>query len=312
MLHEAQRKTANQALGASTRVAQDDATRRAEAVSRALDAIVRERWSRFIRAKKLDAKILTAGLRAELEAAIEDALRGMATSSATDTLRSIAKSVPGEALLVVNKRRKLVTIREAALHESGGTVLAQFAKAASDAARKAASEFLKLPSVAEVTKLIFEPFNGESWTDRLRNWLPVEKDLAKEIANGLSLGKSRQEIARAIRPLVDGSRSAAIRIARTEAHRVNVTAQMRSVTQALGPAVEGWVYVATNDSRVSEEHWALNGTVYGRNEKKPLLPSRPGCRCVYSPIMRSWDSFGLPPEVAAILKKPFGGRPIGK
>lgn len=310
-LLEAKRRSAGAALKATNEDTADETNDRANAVARAIDRVMRQRWGVFIRTKKLDASILTAGLRKELESEIEKALRDQADATTKDTMASIQKSVPGEALLVIHRKTKLLELDESELTEGAGEFAARFVAAASAAAKKAASAFLKLPNAAEVTKLIFEPFKGQSWLDRLKNWLPVEKDIAKEIANGLSLGKSRQQIAKAILPLVDGTRSAAIRIARTEVHRVNVTAQLRSVDQALGPSVEGWVFTATPGERTCPICSGFDGKVYKRGETKPRLPLHPNCRCTLRPLMRSWDSFGLPPEVAAILKQPFGGRAKG-
>lgn len=303
------RQRVQPAMNQATRQTRDAANDLANRIARELDAIFRRRWMEFLRAKKPDAAILTDGLERELDAATAKALADMANEASRTTLEGVAKSVPGEALLAIHSPKDLV-VRES-LTEAGGPILAQFVSGLGKGAQRIANSFLRLPTKAEVARLVFEPFEGQTWTQRMRNWLPVEEEIATEIQDGLALGKSRQEIARAILPLVDDSRYKAIRIARTEVHRVNVTAQMRSVDQALGDAVVAWRYTATRDSRVSEDHLKLDGKVYKRGETKPRLPSRPNCRCVYSPVMKSWDSFGLPPAVAAALKAPFGGRAKG-
>ncbi len=294
----------------STRRVQDASNVLADRIARELDAIYRRRWMAFLKAKQPDPGIITDGLERELDAATARVLADMANASSRATLEAVARSVPGEALLAIHAPNEIVVAES--MTESGGQVLAKFVSDFGKRAQRIANSFLRLPTQEEVARLVFEPFEGQTWTQRMRNWLPVEEDIATEIKDGLALGNSRQDIARAILPLVDGSRYKAIRIARTEVHRVNVTAQMRSVDQALGDAVEAWRYTATRDSRVSEEHLKLDGKVYKRGDPKPKLPSRPNCRCVYSPVMKSWDSFGLPPAVAAALKAPFGGRAKGQ
>lgn len=308
-------KQANAAAAQSTKRVRDHANESADALALAVDRIFRKRWAEFVRAKKLDASIILDGIAAELQREIEHGLSGVVDHAASETLGDIAAAIPAEALLAIHRKHALIdlderfapTLDDAQLVESSAPKLS-FITNASSKAKTAAYQFVALPKKADVKRIVYSKFDGKTWFDRLKNWLPVEKDLAREISNGLSLGKSRQDIARAIRPLVDGSRSSAMRIARTECHRVNVTTQMRSMDQALGPAIEGWIYTATKDSRVSDEHLKLDGTVYERGAKKPQLPSRPNCRCVYRPKMRSWDSFNLPADVVAILRQPFGGR----
>lgn len=297
------RTTANAAAKTATHAAQDSATLRAERAAGEVDAIYRRRWGAFLKSPTFDTRILLGHLDGELNLSIHGHLSAQVNETAETTLGAIARVVPADALLVIHKRPIHPIVHP--LHESIEQFANFFAGKSSETASKAAYEFIKLPSLADVTRIVFAPFNGETWTQRLRNWIPQQNDIAREVASGISLGRSRQEIARVLLPIVENSRVAAVRIARTETHRVNVTAQMQSMTQALGNAIEEWIYTATDDARVSPEHWALNGTRYKRNEPKPLLPSRPNCRCVYRPAMRAWESFGLPSNVAAALRKSF-------
>lgn len=290
---------ANAAAKKSTKATQDAASLRAERAAGEVDAIYRRRWGAFLRSPTLDIGILLGHLDTELNISISQNLSAQVVDTASTTLGAIAAAVPAEALLVIHKRPIHPMVHT--LHEG----FEDLAAAVGNAVQKAAYEFIKLPTLADVTRIVFAPFNGETWTQRLRNWIPQQHEIAVEIANGISLGKSRQEIARALLPIMETSRSSATRLAVTEVHRCNVTAQMQSVTQALGPAIEEWIYTATHDARVSPEHLALDGTRYKRGEPKPMLPSRPRCRCVYRPGMRAWESFGLPASVAASLRKSF-------
>lgn len=298
-------KTANAAAKKTTLATQDSASLRAERAAGEVDAIYRRRWSAFLRSPTFDTSILLGHLDHELNISISGHLSAQVVDTASTTLGSIAAAVPADAILVIHKRPVHPIVHP--LHESIEQFASFFASASTENIAKAAYEFIKLPTLADVTRIVFAPFNGETWPQRLRNWIPQQHQIAVEVSNGISLGKSRQEIARALLPIVENSRVAAVRIARTETHRVNVTAQMQSMTQALGPAIEEWIYTATHDARVSPEHLALDGTRYKRGEPKPALPSRPQCRCTYRPGMRAWESFGLPPAVAASLRKSFPG-----
>jgi SPP1 gp7 family putative phage head morphogenesis protein len=274
-MRESRRTTANAAAKTATHAAQDSASLRAERAAGEVDAIYRRRWGAFLKSPTFDTRILLGYLDHELNISISGHLSAQVVDTAGTTLGTLAKAIPADALLVIHKRPIHPIVHP--LHESIEQFAAFFASASTDKIAEAAYQFIKLPSLADVTRIVFAPFNGETWTQRLRNWIPQSNDIALEVANGISLGKSRQEIARALLPIVENSRVAAVRIARTETHRVNVTAQMQSMTQALGPAIEEWIYTATDDARVSPEHWALNGTRYKRGEPKPLLPSRPNC-----------------------------------
>ncbi|RTL31280.1 MAG: hypothetical protein EKK55_01130 [Rhodocyclaceae bacterium] len=314
LLTEARKRVAptpspiNVALADATLEAAGKALLRANRVGRLVKAIYQRRWRAFVASDKLDASLLTQGLRAELEAAIRRELIATANATAAVTMRAVADVVPVEALLIVHRREEELRKLSVPGVVKEGPQLDYSGDETSKDATETANAFVSLPTAAATKALVDEPFNGEAWTDRLKNWLPVEADIAREVSNGLSLGKSNREIAQALLPLVNDVAYKAERIARTEVHRVNVTAQMRSVDKALGPAIEGWRYTATLDDRTSQEHAALDGRIYPRGAEKPRLPSRPNCRCTYTPVMKSYADLGVPASMASILDEPFGGR----
>lgn len=136
--------------------------------------------------------------------------------------------------------------------------------------------------------------------------------LANLITSSYSQGKNREEIERDLLPAVNGVRSSARRIARTEGMRIAHAAQMESHEQ-LGDLVIGYMIHATLDERTRPWHRHRSGTVYyleprqGQKgpEQMPNPPEEPrdarerpagepqtayNCRCYLSPVLRppSW------------------------
>jgi SPP1 gp7 family putative phage head morphogenesis protein len=163
------------------------------------------------------------------------------------------------------------------------------------------------PSEAQVAAVVF----GSDWQDRLSaaTRLASPEALADVLAAGLAAGKTQQEIARDLLPLVDGVRSAARRVARTEALRVAGDAQMRCHEQ-LGDLVVGYQVHATLDQHTRPWHAARSGQVYYLRpgpgqlgpDQMPHPPDEPrdptqrppgapetayNCRCYLTPVLRA-------------------------
>lgn len=294
---------AGSVLGGAALKLQGRATLNANRLARTIDAIYRRRWAAFL--KTPTPLLFGPEMQAEIRRAILNGLWDQAATSWNVTGRAVLRGIPAVALLAIHKRFDQVAgalVKEA---ESFGV---EITKAAGPTTSKAISPLFAPPTSAQAMGLLLEPFNGKSWVQRLSTAAPDLNALAVEIANGLSLGRSRQQIATSILPLINGDRTRAMRIARTEVHRVNVTTQMRSLTQALGDGIVGWRYTATLDSRTRPEHAAMDGHVFKRGEEKPALPWDPNCRCCYQPEMAAWEDLGVPKSMADVLDEPFGGR----
>lgn len=139
------------------------------------------------------------------------------------------------------------------------------------------------------------------WHQRLTSStkLASPEVLAEKIATGVLLGKSHQQIMKDVLPAVEGVRTTARRIARTEGMRVMAAVQM-DAHEALGDLVIGYRINATLDGNTRPEHRARDGTIYYA-EPGPgqlgydVMPHPPqeadgtmawNCRCWLSPVLR--------------------------
>lgn len=176
----------------------------------------------------------------------------------------------------------------------------------------------------QLADLIFPPppeewvrnivFSGD-WVQRLQATPSARPEaIASRIADGLAAGKTHVQIARDVRPLVDGIRSRARTIARTESMRVAHAGQMQCHAQ-LGDLVIGYQVRATLDQHTRPAHAARNGTIYYRDpvagqlgyEKMPHPPQEAdgstawGCRCYLVPVLRPPEQIASDPARLAVF-----------
>lgn len=152
------------------------------------------------------------------------------------------------------------------------------------------------PTQQQVDQVIY----SSGWQDRIAAGTRLASPalIAGTLARGLAIGQSREEIARDLEPIVQGVRSSAKRVARTEGLRVASAVQHQAHEQ-LGDLVIGWQIHATLDQNTRPEHAARSGTIYYRNPKpgQPGLDQMPhppaeadgstafNCRCYLTPIL---------------------------
>lgn len=157
------------------------------------------------------------------------------------------------------------------------------------------------PTLEETEAIVYAPVQGRTWQDRLEGATRTSASpsmLASTVAIGFSQGKTAQEIARQLLPIVDGVRSTARRIARTESLRVSHEVQMQA-WEGLGDLCVGFQIHATLDQNTRPEHAARNGTIYykeptGNQAGLDEMPRPPleangvcawSCRCHLSPVL---------------------------
>ena len=131
-----------------------------------------------------------------------------------------------------------------------------------------------------VNNLIF----GTGWQQRIETLtrLQAPSVLAGMVSGGIAEGKTQQEIARDLLPALNGVRSSARRVARTEGIRVLHGAQF-AAWEKLGDMVVGYQVHATLDDRTRSWHAARNGQVYYKEpadgekglEQMPKPPEEP-------------------------------------
>lgn len=170
--------------------------------------------------------------------------------------------------------------------------------------------FLRLLFPAPTEQQVHAVVYGSGWQQRLAasTRLARPDEVAGVVFRGILLGQTPREIARALRPVVQGVESSARRIARTEAMRV-AGRQQEAAAGQLGDLVVGWQVHATLDGHTRPWHRQRDGTVYyldpGPGQKGmaqcPHPPDEaadptarpPGtprtaynCRCFLMPVLR--------------------------
>lgn len=160
-----------------------------------------------------------------------------------------------------------------------------------------AGKVFQAPSLRKVSEIVFET----GWEKRLASMskLTDPKTMANTIINGYSQGKNIQQIAKDLLPSLNGVKSSARRVARTEGMRIAHTIQFEN-WEALGPAiVTGYKIHCVHDEVTRPEHLKRDQTEYFREPKGEQLgfdkmPKPPleadgsvafNCRCWLTPIL---------------------------
>lgn len=156
-----------------------------------------------------------------------------------------------------------------------------------------------LPDIqsSEVYRIVY----ATDWPRRIQTLsrLAPPETIAAQVAQGISQGETPAQVARRIKPVLQGVQSSARRVARTEGIRIAHEAQM-SVYEGLGDMIEGYRVNAVPKTEHSRpEHLKRSGTVYYRNPKPGQLgfdkmPRPPleadgsvahNCRCWLEPVL---------------------------
>jgi SPP1 gp7 family putative phage head morphogenesis protein len=184
--------------------------------------------------------------------------------------------------------------------------------------REAYSAFLFPPPAAEdVHRIVHATVGGVTWEQRLdsatRTSATPEK-LAQIVGDGVAAGRTAQQIAKELLPVVDGVRSSARRIARTESLRVVHEVQFEQ-WQGLGEMIAGYQIHSVMDERVRSSHALRNGHIYYVNPKPgqsgldecPHPPAEAdgtvaqNCRCYLSVVLHPADYIEESPSLKAVF-----------
>lgn len=168
------------------------------------------------------------------------------------------------------------------------------------------------PTREEVTAIVTgTPINGLTWEQRfaaLSKKITDPQALAGQLITAYSQGESLQELTKRVEPLVQGIKSSARRIARTEGLRVAQTIQRQSY-EDLGDMLAGAQILAVLDENTRPDHAARNGKVYylqpdgsyvaKDGEIMPECPYAANCRCHDTPVLHPPAAFKNDPAVRA-------------
>ena len=117
----------------------------------------------------------------------------------------------------------------------------------------------------------------------------VFERMRSQLLTGIATGRSIAETARALGAALDGNRTRAQTIARTETLRAYREAA-REEYLANDDIVEGWVWTAARDGRTCAVCWAMDGRKFA-NEVP--MASHVNCRCVARPFTKTFATLGL-------------------
>ena len=270
----------------------------ADEVADAIDAKVVRLWKRALRLIAL--KPLPVDVRTQLGAILRE-IQTLTVKGLDAGLRQIAK-------------RAHTAAREEVLAEAPRAVIATALTLAAPARpdltearrlnpeQRAQVEAQLFPALDhdETTAIITRPTNGLTWQARIaaQSALAPPEQLANIVIQGISQGQTIQAMARTMLPAVQGVRTSARRVARTEGMRVAHEARMDCYS-GLGDLVAGYQIHATMDWRVRPHHAARNGTVYYVRPKPGQqstthMPRPPleedgtvahNCRCYLTPVL---------------------------
>ena len=112
-----------------------------------------------------------------------------------------------------------------------------------------------------IANALYSDFSGDTFEGYLKsNWSKYTNDILSTVTRALNQGKSYAQIAREVRDLADANYARSLRVAATEAHRIQSQAQMDSIA-LLDEVDVAYVkmWVASIDDKTRESHQYMDG-----------------------------------------------------
>jgi len=130
-----------------------------------------------------------------------------------------------------------------------------------------------------INKILNTKFLGKNYSDRIwRNRDKLAKELKGILAEAVTTGQSQTKTAKLVRERYGIKRYEASRLIQTETTRFNDLAT-EEIYNDIG--IDKWIYVATLDSRTSEQCREHDGTISKVGEG-PVIPNHVNCRCCHA------------------------------
>lgn len=288
----------NSRISARVGVNQARTLAHADAIADGIDAKVVRLWKRALRLIAL--KPLPVDVRTQLGAILRE-IQTLTIKGLDKGLRQIVKQAHAAA------REEVLAEAPRAVIATALTLAAPARPDLTEARRlnpeqRAQVEAQLFPALDhdETTAIITRPTAGTTWQARIaaQSGLAPPEQLANIVIQGISQGQTIQAMARTMLPAVQGVRTSARRVARTEGMRVAHEARMDCYA-GLGDLVAGYQIHSTMDWRVRPHHAARNGTVYYVRPKPGQqstahMPRPPleedgtvahNCRCYLTPVL---------------------------
>lgn len=265
-------RDANSRLAARVARRQTEVSRRADAAANTVDRAAGQLWGAVLRllrdrpawmAAQVRAEYIFSRLLPELEIAIVGSLARLTRWGHLSAVDNIRRTLPVEVLA-----RAAASVRRPLIEDESSDPLILFrdlfARLRGEPAPDDAHEYLlsllfPAPTGQEVDRIIY----AGDWQARLAagTRLAAPTALASVVAGGMAAGQTPRQIAQQLLPVVDGVRSSARRIARTEALRVAAAMQMDCHRQ-LGDLVIGYTVHSAFSTWTRPWHRERSGTAY--------------------------------------------------
>lgn len=304
---------ANSRMAAKVGIQQARALVQADAIADQIDAKVLRLWNRLLRLLAL--KVPRPGTQEQIAAILREITQS-AITSIDKGLESLARQGHQQAIADAMATAPQAAISLALQQNNPGPPdLTEARLSPEQRAQVEAQLFEPLPA-DEVARIIYAPSAGTSWNARLaaQTRLAPPDQLAALVAMGMAQGQTVQQLANTLGPAVQGVRTSARRVARTEGMRVSHAARLQAFDD-LGDMVIGYQIHATMDWRVRPAHAARNGNIYYKNPKPGQLsitemPNPPmeadgtvafNCRCYLSPVLEVADHIENDPAAKALF-----------
>lgn len=287
---------AGQRLASKIGIQQAKQLSQADAVGDKVDAKVLARWYSVLRILKEYER--TKRIDPTAQRRLAELLHGMTADSIKGVgagLMKLAKDAHKATVseVVSEAPRSVLTL---ALQQKGDLTEAKLTP--EQQAQVKAQLFDPLDEQA-TSQIVFAPSATTSWQARIaaQTKLAPPDQVAALVIQGMAAGQTVQQLAKSIEPAVQGVRTSARRVARTEGMRVAHAARLQAFDD-LGDMVIGYQIHATMDWRVRPHHAARNGNIYYKNPGAGQLsvaemPHPPieedgtvafNCRCYLTPV----------------------------
>ena len=307
---------ASQRLASKIGIQQSKQLAQADAVGRTVDRKVLRNWyavlkilKEFEQTKRIDPTAqrriaeLLHGMTAESITGVAAGLAKLAKDAHKATVGEVISEAPQSVLtLALQQRPDTQPFTEAKLTpEQQAQVKAQLFDPLSDKA---------------TSQIVFAPSATTSWQARIaaQTKLAPPDQVAALVIQGMAAGQTVQQLAKSMEPAVQGVRSSAQRVARTEGMRVAHAARLAAFDD-LGDMVIGYQIHATMDWRVRPHHAARNGNIYYKNPGAGQLsvaemPQPPieedgtvafNCRCYLTPVFDADPAIENDPALKALF-----------
>lgn len=155
------------------------------------------------------------------------------------------------------------------------------AKAVEEAASRARDLFLRGPASQETVRALVT----RTWNEMEDVSARAQTKLTRALADGLTQGKTPEQIARDIADELDIEQNRALLIARTELVRAHAEGQLDAL-EALGQDEVGVAVEWTTADNPCPECEPLDGVILDIDEARGMLPRHPGCLCSFTPVER--------------------------